>query len=174
MKANRFPPSARQRRQRGSSLLEAAFVILPLMAMVVAIVDFSFLMFLKSTFQFAAREGVRYAITYQTSAGTGHDDSIKQVVQRNSMGFLSGTKASCIKVRYYRPGNLGTEVTGANSNAPGNVIEVAVENFPWSWIVPLQPGLDQQGARRSPLALTAYASDVMQGLPVGALNPPAR
>lgn len=144
------------------------------MAMIFAILDFSLVIFLKSTFQFAVREGVRYAITYQTEGGSGQDASIKHVVQNRSLGFLAGSKISYIQVNYYPPSNLTTPVIGLNSNAPGNVVEVAVVNFPWSWLAPLQPDMDQTRRRMSPLALSAYASDVMQGLPVGSMNPPAR
>lgn len=173
MTVNANHRSAR-RGQRGDGLVEAALVIVPLMAMIFAILDFSIVIFLKSTFQFAVREGVRYAITYRTESGLGQDTSIKHVVQSRSMGFLSGDKIAYIQINYYQPSNLTAPVTGTGSNAPGNVVEVAVVNFPWSWLAPLQPDMDQAHRRTSPLTLSAYSSDVMQGLPVGSLNPPAR
>jgi hypothetical protein len=164
----------KRRGQRGNTMVEAVLVLVPLMAMIFAILDFSLVIFLKSTFQFAVREGVRYAITYQTETGQGHDISIKHVVQNRSLGFLGGAKISCIQINYYLPSNLTTPVTGANSNFPGNVVEVAVVSFPWSWLAPLSPDMDQTHRRRSPLALSASSSDVMQGLPVGSQTPPAR
>jgi hypothetical protein len=53
-------------------------------------------------------------------------------------------------------------------NQPGNLIEVGVVDFPWSWMVPIPkfvPG--------SQIKMTQYSSDVLQGLPVGSLTPPA-
>ncbi|MDX2151949.1 MAG: TadE family protein [Bryobacteraceae bacterium] len=154
-------------------MVEAALIFLPLMALLVALIDFSLVIFIKSTIQFAVREGVRYAITYQTVSGQGHDASIRTMVENNSMGFLKG-KGQYIKVDYYNPTNLTTPVTGLGSNGPGNVVEVKVDQLPWSWLAPLQPDYNQAGARKSPFSLSASAADVMQGLPVGQIQPPAR
>jgi Flp pilus assembly protein TadG len=82
-------------------------VLIPLVALWVAIIDFGFGIFLKGTFQHAVREGVRYAVTSRTEPGMGQDASIKQVVQRNAMGFLNGDQgAARIHIRYYVPGTL--------------------------------------------------------------------
>jgi Flp pilus assembly protein TadG len=168
----------RRRRQGGSSLVEAAFVYLPLFAIFFGTIDFSLAVFLKGTFQNAVREGVRYAITYQTGAGIGQDASIKQVVQDNAMGFLSGTGGlDMIKVRYFNPASsLSTEVTGVGSNAPGSVVEVAVEGYRWMWLAPVSGSIQDGHEFRSPgpLTINAYASDVMGGLPVSMMAPPSR
>lgn len=106
-------------------MVEAAFVIVPLLALIFAIIDFGLAIFVRSTLQHATREGVRYAITYRTFTGMGHDASIKKVVQEAAMGFLDGQEnLNKIKIRYYDPSNL-TEVA---DNSPGNIIEVSVEN----------------------------------------------
>ncbi|HBY61205.1 MAG TPA: hypothetical protein DEH78_15390, partial [Solibacterales bacterium] len=154
-------------------MVEAALIFLPLMALLVALIDFSLVIFMRSTIQFAVREGVRFAITYQTVPGKGHDDSVKAIVESNSMGFLKN-KTSYIKVKYYSPSNLTAPLSGAGSNGPGNVVEVSIDQLPWSWLAPLQPDYNQKGARKSPFTLNASAADVMQGLPVGQLQPPAR
>lgn len=169
---------ARRRGQRGSSLLEGALVLLPLFAIFLAIIDFSLAVFLRSTFQHAVREGVRYAITYQVSGALGQDASIKQVVQHNAMGFLDGDNGlNKIKVRFFNPAtSMSVEATGLNSNQPGNIVEVAVEGFQWIWLAPVGPGLaeGQTSRNTSPVTINAWASDVMGGLPVGSVNPPAR
>ena len=56
--------------------MEAALAMLPLMAFFGGIVDVSFAVF-KNTLRFAVRQGVRYAVTSQTTAGKCPDASIK-------------------------------------------------------------------------------------------------
>jgi Flp pilus assembly protein TadG len=150
-------------RQKGAALVELPLVLIPLIALWVAIVDFSFGIFLKGTFQHAVREGVRYVVTSRTEAGMGQDASIKAVVQRNAMGFLNGTEgASRIHIRYYVPGSLAE----TQSNAGGNIVEVSVEGYTWNWIAPV--------LRRSeaPLTIVARSSDRMEASPTN--GPPAR
>lgn len=150
------------RRWRGSALVELALVLVPLVAIWAAIVDFSFAIFLKATLQHAVREGVRYAVTSRTEPGLGHDASIVAAVQRNAMGFLDGPEgASKIHIRYYAPGSF-TEV---QSNSGGNIVEVSVEGYRWNWIAPIL-------RREAPaLDLVARSSDRME-MPPGGISPP--
>ncbi|MCP5113579.1 MAG: pilus assembly protein [bacterium] len=150
-------------RQRGNAFVEAAFVLVPLFALIFAIVDFGLAIFVRSTLQHATREGVRYAVTYRTLEGLGHDGSIKQVVQNASMGFLAG-EAGSDKVAYrdFDP-SLFLEV---GDNSPGNLVEVSVENYTFGWIAPLMRSA-------APITMLARSSDRMEGLPTGSL-PPAR
>lgn len=155
--------SQRSRRQRGNAFVESAFVLVPLFALIFAIVDFGLAIFVRSTLQHAVREGARYAITYQLQTGMSHDESIKSVVQTNAMGFLNGDdNLAKIHIRYYDPSTFA-EVP---ANAPGNLVEVSVEDFTWGWLSPLL---------RNPVALqiVTRASDRMEGLP-GGTSPPAR
>ncbi len=154
---------SRRSRQRGNAFVEAAFVLVPLFALIFGIVDFGFGIFIRSTLQHAVREGVRYAVTYQTVGGMGHDDSIKSVVKASAMGFLNADdKAAKIKIRYYDP----TTLTEVSSNSPGNLIEVSVEDYTWGWMAPLMRSAN-------PLRITVRSSDRMEGLP-GGTNPPPR
>lgn len=161
-----LPNSSKARRRmsrRGSTMVESAFVYLPLFAIMLAIVDFSVAIFIRNTFQHAVREGVRYAVTYQTMSGLGHDASIKTVVQQNAMGFLNGTSgAEKIVIRYYSPDTLAF----TTANSPGNIVEVSIEGYNWGWIAPIW----RSG---TPLAIVARSSDRMEGLP-GGVSPPAR
>jgi Flp pilus assembly protein TadG len=141
-----------------------AFAMLPLFALMFGIVDFGFAIFLRSTFQHAVREGTRYAVTYQTASGMGHDASIKDVVKSSAMGFLSSSAASTkIKIRYYNPDTL----VETAANAPGNLVEVSVEGYQWGWLAPLF-------RTSTPLTITTRSSDRMEGLPGGLTAPPAR
>jgi Flp pilus assembly protein TadG len=160
----RAPARLRRRSQRGNAFVEMAFVMLPLFAILFAIVDFGFAIFLRSTFQHAVREGTRYAVTYQTIGGKGHDDSIKSVVQTSAMGFLAGDDGlQKIKIRYFNPDTL----VETAANAPGNLVEVSVEGYQWGWLAPLL-------RTDTPLTITTRSSDRMEGLPLGMSVPPAR
>jgi hypothetical protein len=129
-----------------------------------AIVDFSMAIFIRSSFQFAVREGVRYAVTYQTMPGMCQDASIKQTVKDSAVGFLSDPSHDTkIKVRFYDPITL-VEVTGVNSNKPGNLVEVGVEGYQWSWIAPLW-------RTASPFVVNVYAMDKTEGLGPGVAIP---
>jgi len=162
MKVRGSKDSHRLPREKGNAFVEGALVMVPLFALVFAIVDFSMAIFLRSTFQHAVREGVRYAVTYRTMPGLGHDASIKTVVQQNAMGFLAGEQgASKIYIRYYDPLTL----VETPNNAPGNLVEISVEGYSWGWLGPLLRSA-------TPLPIAARSSDRMEGLPGGSSPPP--
>ena len=143
-------------------MVELALVLLPLLAIIFAIIDFSLAVFLKSTFRHAAREGARYAVTGRTSAGMGQDASIRGVVQKNAMGFLNGTSgAAKIYIRYYNPGTL----VETQSNAGGNIVEVSIEGYTWNWIAPVMR------SATPPMTVLARSSDRMENTP-GGISPP--
>jgi len=162
------PISARRKRvQRGNQLVEVALIFLPLCALLFGLFDFSVAIFMRATMQTAVREGVRYAVTYDTLPSMCQDASIKQIVKNSASGFLSDPAHDTkIKVRYYDATNLTTELTGALSNSPGNVVEIGVEGYSWSWIAPLWRSA-------SPFVINVYAADRMEGL-AGAASPPCR
>lgn len=153
-------------RRAGNAFIEMSFVMLPLFGLLFGIGDFSFAIFLRSTFQHAVREGVRYAVTYQTLSGQCQDASIKTAVQNSAMGFLTGTtNASKIKIRYFDPVTF-TETAAGTGNRPGNIVEVSVEGYQYSWMAPL--------LRSSlPLNYVVRSSDRMESLP-GGVQPPCR
>lgn len=144
-------------------MLEGALVILPLMAMGFALLDFPLAIFIQNTLRSAVREGVRFAITQQTG-GTGQDNAIKDVVERNSMNFLqeaditAGT--SVFDITYYDKSTLAA-VYGNGSNGAGNIC-VVTATIQRSWMAPLwrSTGL---------LSFSASSSDVMDAPPGGVL-----
>ena len=162
----------RRSRQRGNSVVEMAMVILPTFVLVLGTIDYGVALFIKSTFQNAVREGVRYAVTFQTQGGNCMDDSIRLVVQTYALGFLGNTTTpnrDGIAVKYYNPANLSVEVAGANGNFPGNIVEVSITNFQWKWISLLSGTYTLRDSTR--LSIIAYSSDRLGGLPGGALPP---
>jgi Flp pilus assembly protein TadG len=131
--------------------------------MLFGIVDVSVAVFVRSCLQNAVREGVRYAITYQSDA------AVKTKVQSFSLGFLTGTNASLLKVNYYTTGSTTPIVNGGN--VPGNIVEVSVQNFPWNWLAPVSPSYSL-ASRPPSFSYSVYAYDVMGGTPAG--GAPAR
>ena len=156
----------RPSKESGNAMLEMGFVFVPLFAILFAISDYSMAVFMRATLQHSVREGVRYAVTYQTMSGLCQDGSIKQVVKTASAGFLNSTHDSLIFVKYHTPIDLTTVVTGSGSNAPGNIVEVSIENYSHRWIAPLLRS-------NTPLSITVTAADRTESLP-GTATPPCR
>jgi Flp pilus assembly protein TadG len=124
----------RRRRQKGAEILEAALIIVPLFGILFLTLDMAMVVFVRSTFQHAVREGVRYAITGQVQTGLCQDDSVKSIVKANAVGLLNGaTAASKIHVHWINP------VSGAVAdNSYGNIVEVSVEGYQYKALAPYQ------------------------------------
>src|SRR5438874_2265550 len=104
----------RNRYRRGNTMVELALTFLPTFALLFAFIDFGMAIFAWTSLQNAVREGCRYAITYQTGGG-GQDAAAATPAQ--------------ILINYYAPSAPNTVLTGVGSNAPGNIVEVKVQNY---------------------------------------------
>lgn len=159
----------RRRRSGGNAILEAVFTLLPTFALILAFVDYGLMIFRWSTLQNAVREGVRYAVTFQTITGDGQDLSIETTVQNNALGFVKTTdNPQTIYVKYYNPTTLAQVTTGGN--VPGNVVQVSVQGVAYSWITPLSGsygGAVPFYRSTTPLTLNVFSSDILGGLPAG-------
>src|SRR5579872_4803197 len=82
-------------RRKGQAAIETALVIVPLFFILLAIIDVSVAIFIMDTLEYAARDGVRYAILGNTDA------SVRQAVRDNSLGFPASAPDSQITVNYY-------------------------------------------------------------------------
>jgi len=149
-------------------------VLLPTFAIISGFFDVTFALFDWSTLQNAVREGVRYAITFQTSGSEGQDASIAGVVVNYSMGLLSSSTPIdsttsgqlSITTNYYAPTAPNTPVT-PGGNVPGNIVEVTVVNYPLQWMVPIAGTFINPFRSQSPANINLYARDVLGGYPVG-------
>src|SRR5664279_657467 len=102
------------KRERGAELVEFSLVMIPMFGILFLTVDLAWMLFARATLQYAVREGARYAVTGQTLSGMGQDESIRTVVQQNSMGILAGsTGASKITITYLDP-NANFATTASN------------------------------------------------------------
>jgi hypothetical protein len=150
-------------------LVEGALVILPLFAVLFAVLDLSIAVFVKNTVQFAVCQGVRYAVTSQTKVGKGQDDSIKEVVEGYTLGFLDALSPDHIgknrlSITYYDPLALAP-VAGVGSNIGGNIVVVSANGLSWAWMVPLLRSA-------TPLQYSVSSADIMEATPVA--GAPAR
>ncbi len=166
----------RKLRTRGATLVEASLVLLFFMGLLFLLIDLSWGLLAKATLQHAVRSGVRYAVTNQTGTkkdpvtganiALGQVDSIKQVVKKQAMGFLSDADLNAkVFVRFYLvTGGAPQLVTGAGSNMAGNLVVVSIENFSLSPMVPLL----RSG---TPVPITVRAGDLLEGQPAGGPPP---
>ena len=155
--------------RRGSVLVESTLVLLPLLALLWGTFDLAFAIFVKNTMNFAVRQGVRYAVTSETMAGLGHDDSIKTTVKNYSLGLADALSPdhngmNRISVTYYDPVSLAV-VTGPGSNAGGNIVVVKATGLSWTWMIPLMRST-------APLQFSVASADIMEASPV--TGPPTR
>lgn len=157
----RNSPPLRKNRRRGSQLVEAGLMLIPFFAMAFMTIDTAWAIFVKATLQHAVREGVRYGVTGQVSNGNGHIESIKKVVQSNSLGLLKGSQSSTLSVQFLDPGTLTT----TSNNQGGNLVQVSVTNYQ---ITPLAPLL--RAATAVPVTVTSV--DMIEGSPGGVAPTP--
>ena len=179
MKSAQTSGQKRHRGQHGNAIMEFAIIMFPFFALIFGILSITYAIFLKGVIQNATREGVRWAITYNRgtfdgiNCATSQAPCIKQVVQDNAFGFLSGTKSQYIQINYYPPfrlnqaitsGELPITSTDANypnvtyMNQTNNVVEVTVTGYPMLWLAPFPGYLNQQA-----FTMSASGSDVLQG-----------
>jgi Flp pilus assembly protein TadG len=170
MNRSKTPSLSRRRRSSGNVIIESVFTMLPTFALILAFVDFSLMLFRRSTLQNAVREGCRYAVTFQTSGALGQDASIEAVVQQYAMNFVTTSDSpQHIFVSYYAPTDLNNAIA-TGGNIPGNVVEVSVQNISFAWLAPLSGsfGAGIPFFRDStPLSIAVYSSDILGGLPAG-------
>jgi Flp pilus assembly protein TadG len=150
-------------------MVEFTLVLFPLLAFMTVLVDIAWPTIAKATLQRAVREGVRTGITLTANQMTGSaclTDTVKAVVQNNSLGLLNGsTGLSYIKVNYFAvpaPGSTASTTnvsTQSNADASGNIMQVSVQSFP---VPPLMPVMGMGSISASSLPVTVYSSDLIE------------
>lgn len=144
---------SRRALQGGQEVIEASLILVPLFGLTFLLLDLCMAIFVQSTLQNAVRQGVRYAITGANNFGPCQDDSIKQVVKNNALGFLTPPAgAATIHVHWISPGG------GLANNNPGNIVGVTVEGLPWTPWAPYQHS-------RASVHIWARAYDEMENIP---------
>jgi hypothetical protein len=149
--------------------MEFTLVMLPLFAMIFILLNIAWAVFAKSTLQRAVRIGVRDGITITTTnTGSCLTDTVKGIVQANSLGLLSGSAGlGYITVNYFLPPASSstsppTDVsTALNADAGGNIMQVSVQGFS---LAPIVPRIYRWSvaADKSPLIVNVYAADLIE------------
>jgi Flp pilus assembly protein TadG len=138
-------------------MIEVGITVVLLFGLLFLIMDLSMLLFVRTTLQDAAREGVRYGVTgTQVGGNTYLNDSIRQVVQDAALGFLSGTAGACkINIAYINP-DTGTASIGTQ----GDVIYVSVNGYNYTPLGAVLKSAD-------PFSISVSASDILEKCPIG-------
>ena len=155
--------------QRGNAFIEFSLCFMLFMTIVVAMFEFSWLLFVRSTFHHAVREGVRAAITGKPGAGfeTNHDGYIKNVIKANTFGILDDAALDAhVQIDYF-------DIDGSASAAPngGNIIQVSIQCYNIMPITSFIRPRDGNGDLQ-PVMVSVYSSDRLEPFP--AAETPAR
>jgi Flp pilus assembly protein TadG len=161
--------------------MEGVLVLLPTFALLFSFIDFGLMFYRWSTLQNAVREGVRYAITFDTDndptnapqPGQSQSAAIKARVQTYAMGIVKANDSpQTIFVNFYTTANPNTPVSGGN--IPGNIVEVSVVSPSFRWMIPLSGTLPRSSASTdkgtytsTPMVFRVFASDILGGYPAG-------
>ena len=167
--------NSRRRRQGGQDLTEFSLVIAPLLLSLFFVLDIAWLVYSQATLQYAVVQGVRYAITLQTTGGMGLFPSIKTTVQQNAFNGMLGRDNSSpywnkIVVTLYTA--EGTYLADSNQSSPpasadgiqtdgsAPLVEVSVTGYKMS---PFMPTVTDPGKTvLAPVILSARSWDLME------------
>ena len=146
-------------------------MLLPLFSMTAVLVDTAWAVFAKSALQRAVRIGVRSGVTLtstQMAQGACLTDTVKGIVQSNSLGILNGsTGLSKVKVNYLQPPQPNSSAAAVDvsnqstGNTPGNIMVVSVQGYS---LIPLLPRIFnwRQGVDTSPLTVNVSSGDLIE------------
>src|SRR5277367_2770018 len=85
--------------RRGSQLLEFSLIVIPFMGMIALLCDLSWGVFAQGTLQWAVRTAVHTGVELSATQMTGGGcltDTVKGLVQQNSLGLLSGSSGRAL------------------------------------------------------------------------------
>jgi hypothetical protein len=166
-----FPRKSRADRRSGAELIEFTLVLLPLLAMLFVLLDFAWIVFAQATMVRAVRVAVRTGITLTAAQMVGSaclTDTVKALVQQNTLGFLQGTSGlAYIKVNYFLPPVPGsaaadTDVsTQSSGDAPGNIMQVSIQSYSLPAFLPRIFSW-KQAPDSSPFVFTAASADIIE------------
>jgi Flp pilus assembly protein TadG len=161
-------------------MLEFTLAFLPVLGFVFLILNIAWAVYSRATLQYAVAQGVRYAVTSQTTGGMGQRASVQSVVQSHAFGALKATAGAAtgvngwnnIYVDWYlvnADGSLTNEdgVVGGNGmqvNGQLPLVEVSVQSISPKNFVPTvaMPKLTSLNK----IVMTATSWDRMEAPPI--------
>ena len=96
----KHPSISTRRRPSGITPLRFRFVGLGLLAALLVSADIGYSVWARTALEQSVREGTRFAITGRSFDHMDHNESIRQVVRKNSSGLLNDAEDSQIEVSY--------------------------------------------------------------------------
>jgi len=104
--------------ERGTAMMEFAFLAPIFLAMLGAIMEFSGIMFVQTLLEGSAREASRYGITGFVEPGVSREDQILDVVRKNTYGIINLDALGIETLVYENFGDVGQPepFTDANGN----------------------------------------------------------
>jgi TadE-like protein len=145
--------------RRGNAFVEFSLCFVLFMTLLVAMFEFSWLLFVKATFHHAVAEAVRAAITGQDNAAFpgAHDNYIKSVIKTNSFGLLDDAALDAhVQVDYF---DLNGNPLGGPQ--PGSIVQVSVQCYDVMPVTSLIRPRDG-GGNLQPIMISVYSSDRME------------
>jgi hypothetical protein len=145
--------------RRGNAFVEFSLCFMLFLTMLVAMFEFSWLLFVKSTLHHGVREAVRAAITGKPGAGyeSNHDGYVESILKANTFGILDDAAIEGhVKIEYF---NL--DGSPLANPAPGAIIQVSVQCYD---IMPISSLIRPRdaGGNLQPITVSVYSSDRME------------
>jgi Flp pilus assembly protein TadG len=119
------PVPARTRRwpaalgERGTAMMEFAFLAPIFIGMLGAIMEFSGIMFVQTLLEGSAREASRYGITGSTEPGVTREEQIMNIIRENTYGIIDLDKIQMETLVYDNFGDVGQPEPFTDDNGNG-------------------------------------------------------
>jgi len=125
-------PTNLRSRRRGATLVETAFVLIPLMMFLMAIFEYGLLLMDWNLLADATQVGCRFALANNT------DPSINSEVQNLVINYMAGRNTSFTNFTVTVSGTHQGVATSVNNLSPGDPITVTVSgNYQFLNIIPM-------------------------------------
>lgn len=106
------------RNRDGAATLEFGFVVVPLVALTIAIIEFAIILFINSSLESGVIEASRYAITGNTTPGITREEKVVDILKEHGYGLVDIQPSNLTTLIYPNFESVGQPepFTDANSN----------------------------------------------------------
>jgi Flp pilus assembly protein TadG len=138
----------RWKSEKGQALLEGAFVLLTLLLLILAMVDFASMFYVYQSLENGINQATRFAVTGQTKQGV--DPITGQPITLNRAASIKKAMQEATTLDLSTASYTFTNITnpvGDPTGSPGDIIRVAV-SYDWPIVTPLIGSLFNNGKVR--------------------------